>query len=88
MRAEYSDQPGQFGAMITTQSELKALAKRIAAAGYQMNTHAIGDSANIAVIRAYREALANVEDARWKIEHAQVISMEDFSFGTTNTCYE
>ena len=50
LRSSYSDKENHFGAMITPQKELKAVAKRIAAAGYQMNTHAIGDSANVAVI--------------------------------------
>ena len=84
MREHYSDQPGQFGAMITNQSDLVALAKRIAAAGYQMNTHAIGDSANIAVLRAYNSALKEKSDARWKVEHAQVITPIDFKYFSNN----
>ncbi len=80
MRQEYSDQPGQFGAMITNESELGILAERIAAAGYQMNTHAIGDSANISVLRVYRETLKNIADPRWKVEHAQIITTSDFEY--------
>lgn len=78
LRAPYSDQAGHYGAMSTTSADLEALAQRIAQAGYQMNTHAIGDSANISVLRAYQKALVGKTDARWKIEHAQVISAEDF----------
>ncbi|RMA56722.1 amidohydrolase [Ulvibacter antarcticus] len=77
MRKPYSDQPGQFGAMITTEAELKELAKRIATAGYQMNTHAIGDSANISVLRVYDEVLKNETDPRWKVEHAQIVTPSD-----------
>jgi predicted amidohydrolase YtcJ len=84
LRAPYSDQPGHFGAMITESSDLEALAQRIAQAGYQMNTHAIGDSANISVLRAYQKALTGKKDARWKIEHAQVISREDFNQFSSN----
>lgn len=84
MRAPYSDKDGHFGAMITTEEDLLTLAKRIAAAGYQMNTHAIGDSANIAVLRAYTEALKGKTDARWKVEHAQVVSIEDFEYFSNN----
>jgi len=80
MREEYSDQPGQFGAMGTDEAELTALAKRIAAAGYQMNTHAIGDSANISVLRVYKETLKNIADPRWKVEHAQIITTSDFKY--------
>ena len=80
MRDEYSDQAGQHGAMITDEAELDSLAKRIANAGYQMNTHAIGDSANISVLRVYTETLKNEEDPRWRIEHAQIVTTSDFSY--------
>ncbi len=79
MKAPYSDQPGHFGAMITPAGELGSLAERIAAAGFQMNTHAIGDSANIAVLRAYRNALDTVADPRWKVEHAQIVDTADIA---------
>lgn len=84
LRAPYSDQAGHYGAMITKQEDLMSLANRIAKAGYQMNTHAIGDSANIAVLRAYKEALSGKTDARWKVEHAQIISLEDFDYFSKN----
>jgi predicted amidohydrolase YtcJ len=42
-----------------------------------MNTHAIGDNANRIVLNAYRDALFNYRDPRWRIEHAQVINEED-----------
>lgn len=79
LKAPYSDKDHHFGAMITDETELEALAMRIEKAGYQMNTHAIGDSANVSVLRAYKKALAGKEDARWKIEHAQIVSLEDFN---------
>lgn len=79
LKHPYSDQAGHFGAMITPQDSLYSLAQRIAEAGYQMNTHAIGDSANIAVLRAYTAALKQKEDPRWKIEHAQILDTADFS---------
>jgi len=84
LREPYSDLDGHYGAMITNQEDLMTLAERIAKAGYQMNTHAIGDSANVAVLRAYKKALANVTDARWKIEHAQVVSLPDLSEFSNN----
>ncbi len=78
MRESYSDMPGHFGAMITPADSLQALADKIAAADFQMNTHAIGDSANISVLRAYETALKGKTDARWKIEHAQIVTEKDF----------
>ncbi|RIV31482.1 amidohydrolase [Flagellimonas lutimaris] len=80
LRAPYSDKPGHFGAMVTPVDQIEALAQRIAATDYQMNTHAIGDSANIVVLRAYEKALEGKTDRRWKVEHAQVISPSDFDY--------
>ncbi len=80
LRAPYSDKPGHFGAMVTPVDQIEALAERIAATDYQMNTHAIGDSANIVVLRAYDKALEGKPDRRWKVEHAQVISPSDFDY--------
>lgn len=80
LKTPYSDQPGHFGAMITPTDEMEALAQRIAASDYQMNTHAIGDSANIVVLRAYDKALQGKPDRRWKVEHAQVITDNDFDY--------
>ncbi len=77
LKAPYTDLPGHFGAMVTPVSAIESTAARIANSGFQMNTHAIGDSANAVVLRAYRKVLGNKPDRRWKIEHAQVVSPED-----------
>lgn len=78
LRESYSDKDGHFGAMVTPVNKINELAERIAAADFQMNTHAIGDSANVVVLRAYKNALKDKEDPRWKVEHAQVVSLQDF----------
>jgi predicted amidohydrolase YtcJ len=80
LKAPYSDKPGHYGAMITPVENMEALAKRIANSDYQMNTHAIGDSANVVVLRAYAKTLEGMKDRRWKVEHAQIISSTDFDF--------
>ena len=84
LREAYSDQPGHFGAMITPADSLGKLADRLARAGYQMNTHAIGDSANVAVLWAYKNALEGYPDARWKVEHAQIVTPTDFDMFSKN----
>lgn len=84
LRQPYSDKENHFGAMTTPPDSLQQLAMRLAKAGYQMNTHAIGDSANIAVLRAYKKALENYPDARWKVEHAQIVTPEDFDLFSKN----
>lgn len=80
LKEPYSDQHNHFGAMVTPVDKIEELAQRIAASDYQMNTHAIGDSANIAVLRAYKKALEGKTDKRWKVEHAQVITGDDFEY--------
>ena len=47
--------------------------------GFQMNTHAIGDSANRVMLDIYNEVLGDQNDRRWRIEHAQVVNPEDHS---------
>ena len=80
LKEEYSDLPKHFGAMITPVADIEALAQKLANSEYQMNTHAIGDSANIAVLRAYKNVLKGKSDRRWKIEHAQVLTESDFDY--------
>ncbi len=84
MRQPYSDRKGHYGAMVTPVDSIYSLAERIAKTDYQMNTHAIGDSANTVVLKAYTEALEGKSDRRWKVEHAQIVSAEDFDYFDEN----
>ncbi len=78
LRKPYSDKPNHFGLQLTDLKTFDTYAKRIANSEYQMNTHAIGDSANHSVLHIYKDVLKGKKDRRWRIEHAQVISPEDF----------
>ncbi len=78
MRKPYSDRENHFGALIYTPERYQELAKQIAASEYQMNTHAIGDSANTWMLKTYKNVLKGHKNRRWRIEHAQIISAEDF----------
>ena len=78
MRTPYSDKDGHFGALVNTTKNLRKIAERIAKSDFQMNTHAIGDSANHYLLETYQEVLKDKKNRRWKIEHAQIISPEDF----------
>jgi len=78
MRKPYSDRDNHFGAMIFNPTRYTEIANQIAKSDYQMNTHAIGDSANTHILKTYKTALKGQKDRRWKIEHAQIISPEDF----------
>ena len=74
---EYSDRRGYFGIIRTPIDSINSLAFKLAGTKFQMNTHAIGDNANRIVLNAYRDALVNYRDPRWRIEHAQVINEKD-----------
>ena len=74
---EYSDRKGYYGLMITPADSIRSLAFKLAGTGFQMNTHAIGDNANRVVLNAYRDALFNYRDPRWRVEHAQVLKEDD-----------
>ena len=75
---DYSDRKGYNGIIRTPIDSVNNLAFRLAGTKFQMNTHAIGDKANRIVLNAYRDALFDFRDPRWRIEHAQVIAKEDF----------
>jgi predicted amidohydrolase YtcJ len=79
LREPYSDKPGHLGLLVTDIETLKKSAERIANSDYQMNTHAIGDSANHAVLQTYNKVLEGKDDRRWRVEHAQIVSPEDFN---------
>ena len=78
MRTSYSDRENHFGALIYSPERYQEIARQIAASEFQMNTHAIGDSANTWLVKTYKDVLKNKENRRWRIEHAQIISPEDF----------
>ena len=72
----YSDDPGNSGLMIATPQHIEDVARRARAAGYQVNTHAIGDRGVRNVIDAYSSAGVSAAD-RYRVEHLQVISSPD-----------
>ncbi|MDR6843765.1 amidohydrolase [Flavobacterium granuli] len=79
----YSDSHKQYGALLSSVEELKKVAKQIANSPFQLNSHAIGDSANTVLLKIYKDVLTSKKDRRWKIEHAQVIQEVDFDYFAT-----
>ncbi|WP_299155391.1 amidohydrolase [uncultured Christiangramia sp.] len=84
LKEPYSDRDDHYGALLSPVSEFKATAERIAKTGFQMNTHAIGDSANYMVLKTYDSLLSDSEDRRWRVEHSQVIDVDDFKYFSKN----
>lgn len=75
----YSDKPGWRGFLLSSLSHFDSVASILNDKGYQMCTHAIGDSGNRAVLNIYGKYLKGANDKRWRIEHAQVVNKNDFS---------
>ena len=74
----YSDDPANYGIYYFSYDSLLAEAQKIYNLGFQMCTHAIGDSANRMVLDIYGTVLQGKNDLRWRIEHCQVVNKNDF----------
>jgi predicted amidohydrolase YtcJ len=74
----YHDKPGWSGFLLSPPQHFDSVANILLQQGFQMCTHAIGDSGNRAVLSVYEKYLPGKNDLRWRIEHAQVINENDF----------
>ena len=77
LKSPYHDDKENFGKLITTPDQLENLASKIADANFQMNTHAIGDSTVKLLLNTYSKVLKDKKDPRWRIEHSQIIDLND-----------
>jgi hypothetical protein len=81
----YADKPQWHGFLLSEEAHFKKIAQQLAATGFQMCTHAIGDSANRVMLDIYAAVLKSGNDKRWRIEHAQVVNGNDYPiFGKYN----
>ena len=78
MKEPYSDDPHNTGLLILDREQIEPVAREALEHGFQVNTHAIGDRANRAVLEAYGAVLGGENDRRFRIEHAQIVSTDDF----------
>jgi predicted amidohydrolase YtcJ len=76
--APYSDDPGNVGLIVSRPEHLAEVSRRAKAAGFQVNTHAIGDRGVRNAIDAY-EAAGVTDQDRFRIEHFQVVAPSDFA---------
>jgi len=76
----YADIPGHTGMLLSDISKMREIAALAKAHNLQMCTHAIGDSANRAILRLYSEFLPKNNDLRWRIEHAQIVDYQDYKW--------
>ena len=75
----YSDDHANRGILVTPPDKLLAGMQKARRCGLQVATHAIGDRGNRLVLDDYATVLGKdaVTDHRWRVEHAQVVSLED-----------
>ena len=78
LKKPYCDDPHNYGFLRTDIKDLKYYANEIAGMGFQMNTHAIGDSTVSVLLKEYQKVLNDIEDPRWRIEHSQVVDLNEF----------
>lgn len=82
---EYSDDEGNYGLLVTPEDRVASLFNDIHTAGYQINYHAIGDYTNQLALDIFADLLATEAeqaepwqtDPRHRIEHAQIVTLED-----------
>ncbi len=77
----YSDLPTSAGLNTLALDELERIAKVCKQHQWQLCVHAIGDRANREVLDIYERVLGTAAstDHRWRIEHAQHLSLADIS---------
>ena len=80
----YADAPNTTGLMTVKKEELAPMLAEALQKGIQVETHAIGDSANRFTLDEYEKAFGavpaaqrKVSEPRWRIEHAQVLDPAD-----------
>ena len=81
--ADYSDEAGKRGLLVTPPERLAEIARSARRSGWQLWIHAIGDRGNRIALDAFESARESLPEApeganRPRIEHAQVIAPEDF----------
>lgn len=74
----YTDDKQNTGLLVTPKEVIERVSREAAAHGFQVATHAIGDRANRIVLDSYAAALGGKNDKRFRVEHAQIVSLPDF----------
>jgi predicted amidohydrolase YtcJ len=77
--APYSDEPSNSGLLVSQPPHIAMMAELGLTRGFQVNVHAIGDRGNRIALDAFESALRTnpKADHRFRIEHAQVINLDD-----------
>ncbi|MEO7071495.1 MAG: amidohydrolase [Rhodanobacter sp.] len=75
----YADDPHNSGLLFLKPAQMTGMIGKALAKGYQVNVHAIGDRANREVLDSFAAAykLHGGQDLRNRVEHAQIVALED-----------
>jgi predicted amidohydrolase YtcJ len=73
----YSDEPGRHGFMLHDLNFYERICEKAHDEGFQVCTHAIGDSAVRTMLQVYGAHLSTENNRRWRIEHCQVVNPKD-----------
>lgn len=76
----YDDRPDWSGFLLSSPAHLDSVVNIVSQKGWQICSHAIGDSGNRTILNIYAKYLKGKNDLRWRIEHAQVVNENDFHF--------
>ncbi len=76
---DYSDHAGHKGLLLHNEEALSLYMTTAMNAGFQVNTHAIGDNANKVILDLYQTHIkaTNSRSLRHRIEHAQILAISD-----------
>lgn len=74
----YSDDAGNIGLLTSSGDHMADVARRAAQTGFQVGIHAIGDRGGVVALDAMERALGGpAPKARFRLEHAQVLRVQD-----------
>ena len=75
----YSDDAKTSGLLVSAPAHILDIATRALRAGFQVNSHAIGDRGNRLVLDSYEAAFkaTPTADHRFRVEHAQILNYDD-----------
>lgn len=77
LKNQYCDRHDHFGLRLIKPEEFNLYSSILLQQNFQVCVHAIGDSANALVLKSFKQLIPEGYDARWRIEHAQIVDPRD-----------
>ena len=79
----YTDDPENYGLLVTPEDRVRSLFEQIHQAGFQISYHAIGDYSNTLALDEFArlveqdDTIDTLAEHRHRIEHAQIVQVDD-----------